>query len=67
MKSSIKVVPKNKSIKIILRNDPAKQRKKLGKVKDLWIEDQADREDRLYHEWADEESIRKAMKKRGNK
>tara|TARA_Y100000310_G_scaffold15256_1_gene15256 strand:- start:386 stop:556 length:171 start_codon:yes stop_codon:yes gene_type:complete len=51
--------------KIILRNDPAKQRKKLGKVKDLWL--QADEDDRLYHEWVDREAIKKAMnKKRGN-
>ncbi len=65
----IVVVPKNQSYKIIFRNDPAKQRKKLGKVKDLWIEEQADKEDRLYKEWVDEIAIEKANNKseeRGN-
>ena len=28
----------NNKTKIILRNDPAKKRKKLGKVKDLYID-----------------------------
>ena len=48
-------------IKIILRNDPAKQRKKLGKVKDLSDKYEADKEDRLYKEWVDDEAIRKSM------
>ena len=68
MKKEIIVVPKNQSVKMILRNDPAKQRKKLGKVKDIWKEHQADRECRLYHEWVDREAIKKSMtKKRGSK
>ena len=49
--------------RIGIRNDPAKQRKKLGKVKDLWVEHQADKDDRLYQEWVDD----KAMEKSNNK
>ena len=67
MKKEIIVVPKNQSVKMILRNDPAKQRKKLGKVKDLWIEHEANRDDRLYQEWVDREAIEKAMEKANNK
>ena len=47
--------------RIGIRNDPAKQREKLGKVKDLWEEHQADKDNRLYHEWVDRQAIKKAM------
>jgi len=68
MKHIKNIIPETLT-RIGIRNDPAKQRKKLGKVKDLWVEHQADKDDRLYQELIDDIAIEKAnnkSEKRGN-